>query len=425
MDGKRAVATISRKEALKNFSSYALPNMGVCFRCRQPRHLSNNCPERRRVNLVENEGNLQEDIDEIEQYNAAEVAVETREKYVYVVRRLLYTPREEEPSRRRNIFKSFCTIGGKVCKVIVDNNSGENIVAKQLVDHMKLLTETHPQPYSIGWIKKGPFVRITRTCLAPISIGRYYKDKVLCDVDMDASHVLSKPWQYDVNAMHKGIDNVYLFTWNGHKIAMRPTIETQELPKTSKVESKTLVSIVKIKGEFEMTAKEVKEVLAVVVKEVLLDKEEDDSEVPREVQPLLEDFSNLIQSDLPDELSPMRDIQHHIDLVPGAKLFDLTRYRMNPRKSEVLREKIVELQKKCLICESMSPWAVPALLTPKKDGSWRMRVDSRAINKIIVRYRFPIPRLNDMLDQLHGSKVFSKIDLRSDYHQIRIRHENE
>uniref|UniRef100_A0A1S3YE97 RNA-directed DNA polymerase homolog n=1 Tax=Nicotiana tabacum TaxID=4097 RepID=A0A1S3YE97_TOBAC len=137
------------------------------------------------------------------------------------------------------------------------------------------------------------------------------------------------------------------------------------------------------------------------------------------------DFEDVFPEDIPNVLPPLRGIEHQNDFVPGSQITNRPAYRSNPEETKELQRQVEELLEKGFVIESMSPCSVPVLFVPKKDGTWRMCVDCRAINKITVKYRHPIPSLDDMLDKLHGSKIFSKIDLKSGYHQIRMNHGDE
>ena len=153
--------------------------------------------------------------------------------------------------------------------------------------------------------------------------------------------------------------------------------------------------------------------------------ESNTNSLPSEVVVILQDFEDVFPKEVPHGLPPMRGIEHQIDLIPGASLPNRPAYRSNPQETKEIQNQVEELLQKGWVRESLSPCAVPVILVPKKDGSWRMCTDCRAINNITIRYRHPIPRLDDLLDELHGACFFSKIDLKSGYHQIRIREGDE
>ena len=145
------------------------------------------------------------------------------------------------------------------------------------------------------------------------------------------------------------------------------------------------------------------------------------STLPSVVFDVLQDFEDVFPDEVPPGLPPKRGIEHQIDLVPGASLPNRAAYRTNTEETKEIQRQVEDLIKKGYVQESLSPCAVPVLLVRKKDGSWQMSVDCRAINNIIVMYRHPTPRLDDMLDALSGAIIFTKIDLRSGYHQIHMK----
>jgi hypothetical protein len=143
--------------------------------------------------------------------------------------------------------------------------------------------------------------------------------------------------------------------------------------------------------------------------------------LPPTVTNLLQEYADVFPAEIPPGLPPIRGIDHQIDLIPRVSLPNRAFYRTNPEDTKEIQRQVQDLLDRGYVREILSPYTVPIILVPKKDGSWRMCVDCRAINNITIRYRHPIPRLDDMLDELSGSTVFSKVDLHSGYHQIRMK----
>jgi hypothetical protein len=400
------------------------PGSGIrCFRCGEQGHRATDCRKpanRPGKNLLIDE----EVVDENEEVGEPVYDDDEEEGMLYgdghetlVLRKSLLTPKGDSGDDwlRTNIFHTTCTVADKVCKLIIDSGSCENVVSEEAVQKLQLKTDRHPRPYKLSWLSKGSAVSVEKRCLVSFSIGRKYFDNAWCDVvSMDACHILlGRPWQYDRSVVHDGRKNTYSLSIKGKTVVLAPRRE--EITPAPVAKSANLLSMSSFLGEI------AREDVVYALLPCENSTTEENPDLPVEVQKMLTEFSDLMPEDLPPGLPPMRDIQHQIDLVPGSSLPNRPAYRLSPKEAEELQRQVVELLERGYIRESMSPCAVPALLVPKKDGSWRMCVDSRAINRITVKYRFPIPRLDDMLDQLSGSKVFSKIDLKSGYHQIRIR----
>ncbi len=143
------------------------------------------------------------------------------------------------------------------------------------------------------------------------------------------------------------------------------------------------------------------------------------SEDPK-VRKMLAQYRDVFPEDLPAGLPPKRDVDHRIELEQGSVPPTKAPYRMSPAELDELKKQLNELIEKKFIQPSKSPYGAPVLFVKKKDGSMRMCVDYRALNKLTIKNKYPLPRVDELLDRLHGAKFFSKIDLRSGYHQVRI-----
>uniref|UniRef100_A0A2N9IM79 RNA-directed DNA polymerase n=1 Tax=Fagus sylvatica TaxID=28930 RepID=A0A2N9IM79_FAGSY len=442
-----------------------------CFRCQGRGHIASQCPNKQ-VMVLQANGEIVTDCEDSDTDDMPPLEDVFEEEYLapdaltLVARRALsLQAKGVDEIQRENIFHTRCYVKDKVCSVIIDGGSCTNVASTIMVEKLGLPMAKHPRPYKLQWLNDSGEIRVNKQVLVAFRIGKY-EDEVMCDVvPMQAGHLLlGRPWQFDRQVKHDGFTNKYSFVLNQRLITLVPLTpqqvyedqvrlqkesdqkkeseqkkksENQRGAEKNEREKENQSSALERKSErtqknFYAKVSEIKRamfsnqpMIVLLYKEALLNTNELDLALPSSIVSLLQEYEDVFPEETPHGLPPIRGIEHQIDFVPGATIPNRPAYRSNPEETKELQRQVSELLEKGHVRESMSPCAVPVLLVPKKDGTWRMCVDCRAINNITVKYRHPIPRLDDMLDELHGSCIFSKIDLKSGYHQIRIKEGDE
>ncbi len=139
-----------------------------------------------------------------------------------------------------------------------------------------------------------------------------------------------------------------------------------------------------------------------------------------ETKRMMDEFRDVFPDELPKGLPPKRTIDHQIELMPGSSPPYRPTFRMSPLELQEVKKQVDELLEQGKIQLSKSPYGSPVLFVKKKEGNLRMCIDYRALNKLTIKNKYPLPRIDELLDRLNGAKYFTKIDLRSGYHQVRI-----
>ncbi|KAK1680995.1 hypothetical protein QYE76_041843 [Lolium multiflorum] len=463
---RSAIKTTSFKPEQSTMSSKASTGSSniTCFKCGAQGHKSFEC-KNTRVMITRDDGDV-EYLSEGEYEALVQAAtsheeddLEDQEQVLcvhdaspsLVVTKVLTTHALPNEDQRCNIFQTRAGINGKSIKVIIDGGSCHNLASTELCTKLNLPLRKHPHPYHVQWLSDNGNVKIQHTVTISFKIGAY-EDTIDCDVvPMTVCHMLlGRPWQYDKKANHDGYTNAYSFKVNDKTYILRPMTPSQVIADNAKALARAKEATItsELRGERVIHQKEserhkpyvseMKSVLLATKSEmrevhhnpsttlhyVLIckgpsEETNDLTNIPSSLLSLLKEFQDVFPDELPHGLPPLRGIEHRIDLIPGAPLPNRAAYT-HPEDTKEIQRQIQDLLAKGYVRESLSPCAVPVILVPKPDETQRMCMDCRPINAITVRYRHPIPRLDDMLDELSGATIFSKIDLRSGYHQIRM-----
>jgi hypothetical protein len=304
-------------------------------------------------------------------------------------------------------------VKGAPLHFIVDSGSQKNLISAEVIKRLDLPMTPHPQPYTIGWLRQGRDLCVSQQCRLPYDI-KPFKDEVLCDISpLEVCDVLlGQPYLWKRHVVYESRPRSVIITL-GRQLYRIPEVASPTA--ISLISAKQCSKVISQTGKFiffVIHAHSKQKVATSMASTQSLSLQQ------KQVDGIVEEYRDIFSS--PTGVPTHCQVKHPIDLTPDTPLPNGPVYHRSLMENDEIRHQIQELLQKGHIRPNSSPCGSPIVLVQKKDGTWRLCIDYRALNKITVRNRYPIPRIDDLLDQLKGEKFFNKIDLKSGYHQVPI-----
>jgi len=369
-----------RKEA----PSMKSPMKGVCFQCEQPGHFAKDCPKRMKIGQADRPA---EKVGEVRG---------TRQGRVYNLTK-------EDVGSDPAVIQGTLYILETPVHVLIDPGSTHSFMSHALAESLEVKTKPMgcPMVVSTPMGKSMKTSELIEKCEISLSNIQFQTDLILLEVyDFDIILGMDFLSKNDANidcrrkimTIRKPDGGWVKFRGQGDP-KIRRMISTMKAVKLMSQGAHGYIAYARLeKGELSKL---------------------------NEVR-VVQEYKDVFPEDLPG-LPPPREIEFSIELVPGTQPISIPPYRMAPAEMKELKSQLQELTDKGFIQPSTSPWGAPVLFVKKKDGSMRMCIDYRQLNKATIKNKYPLPRIDELFDQLQGAKVFSKIDLRSGYYQLRIK----